>query len=572
MTNRAIDFLNGFSGGAYPARLEAEYDLLECFARSERGETLLARRRDDGALCVVKIGQEGAYAPETLKNLHCPGVPEIYDAYEADGQSVLIRAFVPGVSARAALNNGPFSRKRALEIGVQLCDILRCLHGQNPPIIHRDVKPGNIILDGERAWLIDFGIARSYAADAEQDTTCLGTRAYAPPEQYGYAQTDPRADVYALGATLYTLLSGRTDVQNAKNTVRDFALCRILRRCTAFSPHQRYKDVGQLRTALLRAQHRLRRALTGAAAVLTALFLLIAGLRIAGVPARDLIPGAAHVADPLVRAAVCESLGKKPDDFLSRTDLRNVTGLYLYGDAPVTAETYDAVSGAWENGASGTLGTLADLPDLPNLTALWIGCEPEMDLSVLSQTPRLTELRLQRMHLPDLSVLEQLSELTVLDLSGSTVADLSPIQSCKQLNRLSMHGVPCDDYSFLVGLDDFSYVGMSGANTAAFLSYFRGKSTNHLNIGESPFSHMEWLVQVKKLTVLELYNASLTDVTGIDGLFHLTRVDLSGNPALTDLSPLLNIRTLEQLTLSRDMQQAAARTLSGATFEILYRD
>ncbi len=73
-----------------------------------------------------------------------------------------------------------------------MCDILNYLHSQNPPIIHRDIKPQNVIVDERgRVTLIDFGISRMYDAGARADTLCFGTRHYAAPEQYGFAQTDP---------------------------------------------------------------------------------------------------------------------------------------------------------------------------------------------------------------------------------------------------------------------------------------------------------------------------------------------------------------------------------------------
>src|SRR5262249_56284958 len=80
---------------------------------------------------------------------------------------------------------------------------------QGPPIIFRDLKPGNVMVTASgRVKLIDFGIARVFTPGRVRDTQALGTPGFAPPEQYGKAQTDARADVYALGCTLYQLLSG----------------------------------------------------------------------------------------------------------------------------------------------------------------------------------------------------------------------------------------------------------------------------------------------------------------------------------------------------------------------------
>ena len=93
----------------------------------------------------------------------------------------------------------------------QICDVLSYLHSYNPPVIFRDLKPGNIMIspDEKTTKLIDFGIARVFKAGATKDTSKLGTPGYAPPEQFGKNQTDARSDIYALGALLHQLLTLR---------------------------------------------------------------------------------------------------------------------------------------------------------------------------------------------------------------------------------------------------------------------------------------------------------------------------------------------------------------------------
>src|SRR5579884_2874116 len=98
---------------------------------------------------------------------------------------------------------------KVLSIGIQVCTVLEYLHSRQPPIIFRDLKPANIMLTPSgHIYLIDFGIARHFKPGQSRDTSALGSTGYAAPEQYGKAQTTPRADIYALGATLHELLTG----------------------------------------------------------------------------------------------------------------------------------------------------------------------------------------------------------------------------------------------------------------------------------------------------------------------------------------------------------------------------
>ena len=148
-----------------------------------------------------------------LAPLRHPNLPRVSDHFFIPGQGqYLVMDFVEGKSLEALLaeRGGPLGETEALGWIAQVCDALDYLHTRTPPIIHRDIKPQNIIINADgRAVLVDFGISKAY--DPALKTT-KGARAvtpgYSPPEQYGMGTTDARSDVYALGATLYTLLTG----------------------------------------------------------------------------------------------------------------------------------------------------------------------------------------------------------------------------------------------------------------------------------------------------------------------------------------------------------------------------
>lgn len=148
---------------------------------------------------------------EMLARLKHAQLPRVYDFFEDSGKQYLVMDFVAGETLETKLKQSPTGLPvdTVLKVADQLCDVLDYLHNQRKPVIFRDLKPGNIMLDSRSTVkLIDFGIARHFAAGKRSDTTALGTAGYAPPEQYGKGQTDARSDIYALGATLHHLLTG----------------------------------------------------------------------------------------------------------------------------------------------------------------------------------------------------------------------------------------------------------------------------------------------------------------------------------------------------------------------------
>src|SRR5579884_448343 len=148
-----------------------------------------------------------------LAGLQHRSLPHIYDHFTDPEHWYVVMNYIEGQTLEELLKTlpgGRLSLKHALKIGMQLCDVLGYLHNQEPAIIFRDVKPGNIMLTRRgQLYLIDFGIARRYREGQAKDTGPLGSPGYAAPEQYGRAQTTPQTDIYGLGATLQTLLTGQ---------------------------------------------------------------------------------------------------------------------------------------------------------------------------------------------------------------------------------------------------------------------------------------------------------------------------------------------------------------------------
>ena len=168
-----------------------------------------------------------------LKQLENPNLPKVYEVFFGES-TIVIEQYIEGKTLDRMIDEKyRFSKAELRKVIDGLSNALLGLHDRS--IIHRDVKPGNIIIrpNGD-AVLIDFGIARIFSPARADDTEHFGTAGYAAPEQFGFAQSDCRTDIYALGITLQAIASK----QNAPRYVQQ-----AIARCTEFDPHKRAYDI-----------------------------------------------------------------------------------------------------------------------------------------------------------------------------------------------------------------------------------------------------------------------------------------------------------------------------------------
>lgn len=186
-------------------------------------------------------------------------LPRVIECYTVGDNLVVVMEHVGGETLHEVVYRCDPSVELARDVFPRLCDATTELHrGFDVPLIHRDLKPSNVMLSRDSLTIIDFGIARSYKEEREEDTCHFGTRAYAPPEQFGYGQTDVRSDVYALGLLLYFCLTEKTpDARMRKNEFRAMGIPEDVRlvilKATAFNPADRYKSAEELKQAFLSA-------------------------------------------------------------------------------------------------------------------------------------------------------------------------------------------------------------------------------------------------------------------------------------------------------------------------------
>jgi hypothetical protein len=206
-----------------------------------------------------------------LANLRHANLPRVSDHFEIEGKGqYLVMDYIEGEDLRQRMDRlGILSDEEVIITGAAMCDALHYLHTREPPILHRDLKPGNIKIDPEGViYLVDFGLAK-IVKDSQVTTT--GARAmtpgYSSPEQYGTARTDARSDVYSLGATLYAALTNTIPEDGLARAMEQVDLTPVRKRnpkvsrrlavaieqALAIHPDDRFQTAEDFKMALLQA-------------------------------------------------------------------------------------------------------------------------------------------------------------------------------------------------------------------------------------------------------------------------------------------------------------------------------
>jgi eukaryotic-like serine/threonine-protein kinase len=274
------------------ALLNSRYEIVRKIGGGGMGAVYLASDRNlGGVLRAVKEMVQTHIEPELqekaladfkresllLSALEHPCIPTIYDYFYDDTacRFYLVMKYISGGDLAARLRSTPegkIDEKSVTEWAAQTADVLDYLHSRQPPIVYRDLKPSNLMIDGNtgRIMLVDFGIARWVTKD-EKGVTAVGTMGYAPPELFS-GNVEPRSDIYSLGATMFHLLTG-ADPQSNPLLIFDFSknprprqvnpnisneMERILMRAVEYSVELRYNSASELREALMTHLERVR--------------------------------------------------------------------------------------------------------------------------------------------------------------------------------------------------------------------------------------------------------------------------------------------------------------------------
>lgn len=375
-----------------------------------------------------------------------------------------------------------------------------------------------------------------YKASLREDTWCLGTRDFAAPEQFGFAQTDQRTDIYSLGILLRWMLTGSIEKKAEEKTPLNPRLARVLAKSTSLDPKDRYQSPARMKEELSGAIIQKKQILTAAAIlliVLTGLFWLILNpLRQAPVLTEQALTEQADTPlvfqEPILEAAVRASLGKAENEAITHQDALAVTDLYIFGNqTAANAQEFKAhVEGFVHHDpqiSRGSLINLQDLTKLKNLRQLSIEYQNITDLTPLSELVYLENISLNHNPISNITPLSKLQSLRSLDLYNTYVSDLTPLKTCPRLDALNLGQTPIRSITALEGLD--------------------------------------------LLQTLTFYGSTLQSLEGIERLPLLKKIDLTNCP-IQDFSPLLKLPQLKEVKLHADQLSDAEKDLPGKVFEI----
>lgn len=527
------NFLETFDDHNYPDEFLQTYEILECLSSNEMGETLLIKERQTGECHVAKCHSvRSSFLPsfegDLLRNLHHAGLPEFIGKFKNEQMVCVVRTYAQGMSLDRWIKETKPSSQSLIDIVVQLCEILSFLHSQTPPIIHRDIKPQNIIVgENGKVTLIDFGISREYKEGSISDTLCMGTRDYAAPEQYGFAQSDCRTDIYALGVLMCWLITGQVDINHGKRALSSHRLKKVIEKCTAFAPKDRYRNVSEVRNALTgQTLRRKMLVMLGAAlpVMVTFFFLIVVGQKQSQQPPEVIFN------EPLIEIAVRLTLDKTEFEKITEQDLESINTLYIFGDrAAPDAEVFNQYVDDFANNGGeskrGDIDSLEDLQKMPNLRSVSLAYQEIKDIHPLSSLAYLENVDFRHNPIEDVSPLAQVVTLETLTLFGTHVSDLTSLRTCPHLSVV--------------------------------------------DIGDTHVESVAALDGLSAMQVLVIRKAPLQSLDHIETHPLLERVYLSETP-VKDLSPLLKLENLKIVEISEDMQPVAEQIIPQAQFAIVF--
>ena len=574
-----------------PAMIANKYKMVACLKWTKERQVYLIEGKTDGKRYILKcsLGHSLEKAEEEYKlhdSLTHKGLVSAVEFVKDEDQACFVRDYIEGDTITELVEmtaKGHLPEEMLVDITLQLCRILDYLHTQEPPIIHRDIKPDNIIYTKQgECKLIDFGISRRYTEEQEKDTYVWGTRYAAPPEQYGFKQTDARSDIYSIGVLMLYMATGSLDLNEMDQYSIPAKLSKCIKKCTEFAPENRYQSIRQLEFKL--ANHssiNKKRVLqaVGAGSIILVVWLASKSFGAGSVvdhlteigkkeinsqeisnqeidskevdskevdskeidskeiDSKEIVSQEINsqeinsselsynseykFSSPMIEAAVRHELGLSDTDLITNADLDQVEELYLCGNQIYDNWGQHFVYGKMQfmNGAEyNQSGLFQNQGDIESL----------VDLIPMKN---LHTLELYNQKITDISPLSKLNNLTRLGLGANSIEDITVLEGLVKLVTLDLSGNPLEDNDML--------------------SLQKLPNLVDLNLGATKITSLGTIKELK-LKSLAVFDTRLNDCEGIETMTSLEKLITTGvNNTITEegLNNILKLINLKELRL-----------------------
>lgn len=593
----ADEFLQNYTEQAaqkLPVFLQDGYSVLSCYYEQEEKSCYLLQKKETKEKYIVKCRKEREDRDSLQKEYEELGrlaerYPNLYQRaalHKADGYVYLLRTYIEGKNLEEYVAEDPYLRpERQLEILEEICQAVARLHAMDPVILHRDMKPQNLILDaGGHVHLIDFETAREYDGTKKKDTVFFGTEGSAAPEQYGYAQTDMRTDVFGIGKIAEYLYE---EYQVGYDPLTEKRMQRIIKKATAFDPADRYQNVQALLLAIRNVRRQTERGENKWLKVVVAIESIVLLLVLAGVlffwmgfqktknmeeedyaaaiaerqikqqdeSAEDLAAQADSEeivtleGDPLLLRAIRETAGSNE---VTKRMLSGITRIAVIGDQIYTEETpvEDLENIVYQDGfndgmVNGGITDLSVLTNLPNLKEVFLCNQKISDISPLQELP-IEGLYMCGNRIKDFSPVEKMQELSTLYLVDNPVGKMPQLSGCTKLTRLALCGNDYETLDFLQGSSVCNLYAMGiYVEDESFGVLSTMQSLTELYTGSEQKQFYEILPELTELRTLSLWGGNFgPDLTIVSKLVNLQNLFVNDEFVIS-LSGIENLQRLE---------------------------
>jgi len=514
-----------------PESILSKYNFFECIQITDNSMTYLIEHQVLKVAYVLKIYKNIHQANEykILSQYTHSGIPKIYDVLIEKGKTFVVLEYFQGTTLdNITKQYNELTEKKLLNIVLQMCEILSFLHKQTPPIIHKDIKPENVIIDiNDQIKLIDFGSARIVKENQSTDTVLLGTHGYAAPEQYGFKQTDQRTDIYALGVMIDEL------AENFKMK-RSKEFNHIISKCKEIDPDNRFNSVDEITNGIkeIKKPFYKKKKYIMKMTILISFICCIFFYKLF-FSFSDVYKFKSEVIAEAVSVQLDKDINR-----LTLDDLESITDITIWGENIVE----DQEKLIWESIPSnyvsaiiiddirytrrGKIDTLEDLKNMHNLYSL----------------------TLVKQKITDLSPIEKLS-IVHLVLNDNEIEDISILKDMKSLYTLEVGGNPISDFSVIHNLSNLGELDISDTNFIDSMTLFGDNiGVRSLIAKNLDLSNIDFLKNMHTLERLNLENNKIMDISALAKFDRLEYFNIAENP-IDDISIVNSMKNLKYVII-----------------------